>query len=482
MYPLSDNHSSSQQQAAAFSSEEFDFLPNLSITTKPSSTTIDNDPTVELKQENINIKSPLLNLPLLPPTTVGNNNMNGDHPHQLTEHEQEGAFKHLLQLSGNEMCADCGQLNPTWASTNLGVFICITCSGCHRQMGTHISKVKSISLDRWNSVELRQMETFGNKNVNDRASILMRGRGLIESIEPNCTREERMNFIVQKYHCYHSYLSSQSMNTNGDNKSESANDSESANNMLHHTTSPRITVSKTPNRRPQTNRSDNNISMDSLVNSDFDSSFVTDSSSQFVDVEGVGEVMLNDSWDSTLSPAPSSNILMSPNSISKRKERGLISRAKSFVERRRGKHRRSQSSTEIGMVEFQGILVINLKRGYDLSARDPYCKIWTGPNPDNPSDLFHGQLMKSKVVKKCSNPEWNETLTCCVCNIETDALFIKCKDADRVAIKNEHVRGTKSIPLVFLSKSSDPVHNIRVSLDGVKRGEIELEISYQKLL
>lgn len=38
---------------------------------------------------------------------------------------------------------------PRWASTNLGVFMCIRCSGIHRSMGVHISKVKSVSLDKW---------------------------------------------------------------------------------------------------------------------------------------------------------------------------------------------------------------------------------------------------------------------------------------------------------------------------------------------
>jgi hypothetical protein len=41
------------------------------------------------------------------------------------------------------------QLDPRWASHNLGVFLCIRCGGLHRRMGTHISKVKSVSMDSW---------------------------------------------------------------------------------------------------------------------------------------------------------------------------------------------------------------------------------------------------------------------------------------------------------------------------------------------
>ncbi len=40
-------------------------------------------------------------------------------------------------------------LGPRWASWNLGIFVCIRCAGIHRNLGVHISKVRSVNLDSW---------------------------------------------------------------------------------------------------------------------------------------------------------------------------------------------------------------------------------------------------------------------------------------------------------------------------------------------
>ena len=51
----------------------------------------------------------------------------------------------LRKVCGNDTCADCGASDPDWASLNLGVLVCIECSGVHRNLGVHISKVRKIS-------------------------------------------------------------------------------------------------------------------------------------------------------------------------------------------------------------------------------------------------------------------------------------------------------------------------------------------------
>lgn len=63
--------------------------------------------------------------------------------------EQVAYISKLLKKPENRLCADCKRPSPSWASMNLGVFVCITCSGCHREIGVHVTKIKSINLDLW---------------------------------------------------------------------------------------------------------------------------------------------------------------------------------------------------------------------------------------------------------------------------------------------------------------------------------------------
>ncbi|CDW56626.1 arf GAP with GTPase, ANK repeat and PH [Trichuris trichiura] len=72
----------------------------------------------------------------------------------------------LRKAPGNSFCADCGCPNPDWASLNLGALICIQCSGIHRNLGSHISKVRSLDLDEWPLEHVWVLQALGNELVN----------------------------------------------------------------------------------------------------------------------------------------------------------------------------------------------------------------------------------------------------------------------------------------------------------------------------
>jgi Arf-GAP/coiled-coil/ANK repeat/PH domain-containing protein len=67
----------------------------------------------------------------------------GNVPNRLSRQNSDikNAFVPKI-LDANPVCADCDNIDPDWASLNLGVVICIECSGVHRSLGVHVSKVR----------------------------------------------------------------------------------------------------------------------------------------------------------------------------------------------------------------------------------------------------------------------------------------------------------------------------------------------------
>ncbi|CAH8585341.1 unnamed protein product [Schistosoma bovis] len=112
--------------------------------------------------------------------------------------------EHLIQsirsAAGNDFCADCGAPEPDWASLNLGAMVCISCSGIHRQLGTHISRIRSLHLDEWSTESVTVMSAIGNTLANsvwEAAAPVNAGN--LRKPNPSSSREEKEIWIRAKY-------------------------------------------------------------------------------------------------------------------------------------------------------------------------------------------------------------------------------------------------------------------------------------------
>jgi hypothetical protein len=100
-----------------------------------------------------------------------------------------------MALPQNAICADCKKRPTKWASSTLGVFICLECSGIHRSLGTHITFVRSCTLDGWTPEQARLMRRVGNSEGN----AYWKARLPAGSTPPYSERAQMENFIRAKY-------------------------------------------------------------------------------------------------------------------------------------------------------------------------------------------------------------------------------------------------------------------------------------------
>ncbi|NP_001346810.1 arf-GAP with GTPase, ANK repeat and PH domain-containing protein 3 isoform 3 [Mus musculus] len=106
------------------------------------------------------------------------------------------AVQAVRTVRGNSLCIDCEAPNPDWASLNLGALMCIECSGIHRHLGAHLSRVRSLDLDDWPPELLAVMTAMGNALANSVWEGALDG---YSKPGPEACREEKERWIRAKY-------------------------------------------------------------------------------------------------------------------------------------------------------------------------------------------------------------------------------------------------------------------------------------------
>lgn len=254
--------------------------------------------------------------------------------------EKSGPQKKLEQLlahSGNKHCADCGTPEPKWVSMGVGVFICIKCSGIHRSLGVHITKVLSVKLDEWTDDQVDALaEMGGNIVANKKYEACIPGN--IYKPKPDSAIDERSDFIRRKYELQQFINSDECL-------------------MCPY---PRPTSSST--YRSASSTKNFVLALDKKH---------IDKQVSSLRLSGIGHAFRNsrNNW--------------------KRKEESKISK---------------KGDLTPGMIEFIGLIKVNVVRGTNLAIRDmvssdPYVILSLGQ-----------QSVKTRVIKSNLNPVWNEKL------------------------------------------------------------------------
>ncbi|XP_048475974.1 arf-GAP with coiled-coil, ANK repeat and PH domain-containing protein 2-like [Rhincodon typus] len=120
-----------------------------------------------------------------------------DFPDEARPGKEKG-LEQVQGIPGNAQCCDCNEHLPEWASINLGITLCIECSGIHRSLGVHFSKVRSLTLDSWEPELLKLMCELGNSTINQIYEARIEEM-TVKKPHPGSPRQEKEAWIRAKY-------------------------------------------------------------------------------------------------------------------------------------------------------------------------------------------------------------------------------------------------------------------------------------------
>ncbi|KAK3198246.1 hypothetical protein Dsin_021661 [Dipteronia sinensis] len=115
------------------------------------------------------------------------------------EERNEKIIRGLMKLPPNRRCINCNSLGPQYVCTNFWTFVCMTCSGIHREF-TH--RVKSVSMAKFTSQEVEALQNGGNQRARE---IYLKDWDLQRQRLPDSSNAEKVRQFIKNVYVDRKY-------------------------------------------------------------------------------------------------------------------------------------------------------------------------------------------------------------------------------------------------------------------------------------